>query len=330
MATLNARMRLLYDKNYTSKGSPMRRYDNPYYIASSQRLLYDILQQQTAKTPTKISKSKTPPMMITNAPTATPASSAPAKASERKPPSKVPLPAKAATPAKSSTKPVKAATTPVKGGSKTGNLRGKTTALSKAQQDAIKAGDFSNIPPAASKIKPAFGKKQGKTTKLTDAGNDDDSISNLTKAKQAQIKGHENAEEQYKFNEWHDVYNQVVNAKNALITKRDDLVKEAQGDPTKNAAKILALNIKIKKAKAETQEELNRDPRKKYKRRYSKKEYASIRAALKTTNKRLKTELQAEERTSGSQETTAYEKIKGRKRYYKARLAELDASNSGN
>ena len=323
MATLNARMRLLYNKNYTSKGSPMRRYDNPYYIASSQRLLYDILQQQTAKTPTKISKSKTPPMMITNAPTATPASSAPAKASERKPPSKVPLPAKAATPAKSSSKPVKAATNPVKGGSKTGNLRGKTTALSKAQQAAQAA-------PAASKIKPAFGKKQGKTTKLTDAGNDDDSISNLTKAKQAQIKGHENAEEQYKFNEWKDVNDAVINAKNALIRQRDSLIQEAQGDPTKNAAKILGLNSKIKKAEKEMVEEQKRNPRTKYKKRYSKAVYQQMRTALKATNKILKTELQAEERKSGSQETTAYEKIKGRKRYYKARLAELDASNSGN
>ena len=75
-------------------------------------------------------------------------------------------------------------------------------------------------------------------------------------------------------------------------------------------------------------EEQKRNPRQKYKKLYSKKEYGTIRSALKATNKKLKNDLQAEEAKSGSQETAAYQKIKGRKRYYKARLAELDAANS--
>ena len=40
---INKKINNLIRKNYTSNGPPMRRFDNPFYIPSEQRLLYDIL-----------------------------------------------------------------------------------------------------------------------------------------------------------------------------------------------------------------------------------------------------------------------------------------------
>jgi len=343
MATLNARMRLLYDKNYTAKGSPMRRYDNPYYIASSQKLLYDILQQQTAKKPTKVSRSRTPPMMATNSPaTASPASSAPtapissapvssapvktvpvkSKASERKPPLKMIVP---------------------KGGSKgkTGNLRGKSEPRS--------AGQY-----IKNKNKP-FGKKQGTTTKLadeSDADKDDDAVGtnrdsavvakSKTKAnpqayiaKQGKIKGHENALATAREATWKSENDALINKKNATLKRVEALQKKVtllsgKSDPPL-LKKLSDAEDQYEKENTVTQLHTKAQPSVTYKKtRATKAEYQKDRAKLLAIDAKNQKELDAEMKRSGGQSSPNFLKIKGKKRYWKARLAELDASNSKN
>ena len=49
-SSLNLRMKELYDKNYYTPQLPMRTFRNPYFLPTSNQLLYDILNKQTATT----------------------------------------------------------------------------------------------------------------------------------------------------------------------------------------------------------------------------------------------------------------------------------------
>ena len=340
MATLNARMRLLYDKNYTAKGSPMRRYDNPYYIASSQRLLYDILQQQTAKKTSTVNTTRQPVAMASSAPVSsapakmTRTASAPVKASERKPPVKVVIPAKGTT-------------TPAKG--KTGNLRGKTTELSKAAAAAAaKAGKTSNIPSAAQMVKkpkpPAFGKKQGASTKITDAAEDEDDDAVVTKSKtkanpaayitkQGKIKGHENALANSLEATWKKENDALIKKKNATLARVEALQKKVKilsgkSDPPL-LKKLSDAEDQYEKENTVTQLHTKAQPSVTYtKTRETKAKYKEDRAKLVAIDAENQKQLDAEMKSSGGQSSTKFLKIKGRKRYWKARLKELDAANS--
>ena len=98
MATLNMRMRALYASNYFTEGPPARRFDNPYFIPSTQVLLQQLVNKGKAVTPPAVA---TPPRRPSGAASsAAPAApdvntagatgtAAPA-AEERKPPSKMP------------------------------------------------------------------------------------------------------------------------------------------------------------------------------------------------------------------------------------------------
>ena len=61
-STLNLRMKDLYDKNYYTPQLPMRTFRNPYFLPTSNQLLFDILKKQsttstTATPPTSTSSS---------------------------------------------------------------------------------------------------------------------------------------------------------------------------------------------------------------------------------------------------------------------------------
>tara|TARA_R110001599_G_scaffold207384_3_gene404701 strand:- start:443 stop:1423 length:981 start_codon:yes stop_codon:yes gene_type:complete len=326
MATLNARMRLLYDKNYFTEGAPMRRYNNPYYIASSQKLLFDILQQQKANNNKASVTSKINRTPLQPKPTLTSDTEAPnkeegkatPKAKERTPPKSAPTKTPV-TPAKKPVTPAKKPVTSTAGGKTPAKTPAKsTTGTTKNLRGGAKGGTSG-----------AMGRKQGEKSALTDAADDDD-ISSLTKEKQARIKEQEKKEELSKFNQWNRIKDKVINRHAKLEKQLEDLQPKQGDDPSKNAQAILKLQKQIDAQAKGMSEEQKNNPRTKYKRTYSKAEYKQIRDALIGTNKKLKKDLRAEEAKSGGQNTPAYEAIKGRKRYYKARLAELDASNSKN
>jgi len=314
MATLNARMRLLYNKNYFTEGAPMRKYNNPYYIASSQKLLFDILQQQKANNNKASVTSKINRTPLQPKPTLTSDTKAPdkeegkatPKAKERTPPKSAPTKTPVTSTAGGKT-PAKKPVTPAKTPAKT-NLRGKAK------------GGAASVP---------IEKTSGKKTPLTDDADDDD-ISSLTARKQARIKEQEKKEELSKFNQWNRIKDKVINRHAKLVKQLEDLKPKQGEDPSKNAQAILKLQKQIDAQAKGMVEEQKNNPRTKYKQTYSKAEYTKLRAALMGTNKALKILLKREEAKSGGQNTPEYEAIKGRKRYYKARLAELDASNSKN
>ena len=246
MATLNARMRLLYDKNYFTEGAPMRRYNNPYYIASSQKLLFDILQQQKAN-------------------------------------------------------------------------NNKSSVTSKINRTPLQAK-----PTLTSDTKaPAEEKATPKAKERTDDADDDDDISTLTARKQARITKEQAKEELSAFNLWKKIHTDIKE-------KQQELVKQRNALNPLNKQAILRLTTKIKEKQTELDQETRRNPRTRYKQTLTKAEYKKVRDALIGTNKKLKKDLRDEEAKSGGQDTPAYEAIKGRKRYYKAKLKQLDASNSKN
>tara|TARA_R110000851_G_scaffold83333_1_gene182111 strand:- start:266 stop:1183 length:918 start_codon:yes stop_codon:yes gene_type:complete len=305
MATLNARMRLLYDKNYFTEGAPMRRYNNPYYIASSQKLLFDILQQQKANNNKSSVTSKINRTPLQAKPTLTSDTKAPAeekatpKAKERTPPKSAPV----KTPVTPAKKPVTPAKTPAKSTSgTTTNLRGGAK------------GGAASVP---------IEKTSGKKTPLTDDADDDDDISTLTARKQARITKEQAKEELSAFNLWKKIHTDIKE-------KQQELVKQRNALNPLNKQAILRLTTKIKEKQTELDQETRRNPRTRYKQTLTKAEYKKVRDALIGTNKKLKKDLRDEEAKSGGQDTPAYEAIKGRKRYYKAKLKQLDASNSKN
>ena len=63
-STLNLRMKNLYDKNYYTPQLPMRTFRNPYFIPTSNQLLFDILNKQNkmaTATPIAPTATTTPP-----------------------------------------------------------------------------------------------------------------------------------------------------------------------------------------------------------------------------------------------------------------------------
>ena len=50
-SSLNLRMKDLYDKNYYTPQLPMRTFRNPYFLPTSNQLLFDILKKQSTSTP---------------------------------------------------------------------------------------------------------------------------------------------------------------------------------------------------------------------------------------------------------------------------------------
>ena len=51
-STLNLRMKDLYDKNYYTPQLPMRTFRNPYFLPTSNQLLFDILKKQSTTSAT--------------------------------------------------------------------------------------------------------------------------------------------------------------------------------------------------------------------------------------------------------------------------------------
>lgn len=97
------RMRALYASNYFTNGPPARRFDNPYFIPSTQVLLQQLVNKGKAVTPTAVA---TPPARPTAKASSTATPAAPDKATpgaagtaapnqERKPPQSAPNKAKA-------------------------------------------------------------------------------------------------------------------------------------------------------------------------------------------------------------------------------------------
>ena len=128
------RMRALYASNYFTAGPPARRFDNPYFIPSTQVLLQQLVNKGKAVTPPAVA---TPPPT----PAAPDAATAGATGAERAPPVNPPESNKAAAIQKAFNKSV-----------------ADQKARNKAKKDAKELAD-----------KDAFGKKQGEKTKLKDA-----------------------------------------------------------------------------------------------------------------------------------------------------------------
>lgn len=154
------RMRALYASNYFTAGPPARRFDNPYFIPSTQVLLQQLVNKGKAVTPPAVS---TPPPRPTAVPTITPAApdaqTAGATGAERAPPVNPPESNKAAAIQKAFNKSV-----------------ADQKARNKAKKDAKELADYLKRDQAekareakADAAKVAFGKKQGEKTKLKNA-----------------------------------------------------------------------------------------------------------------------------------------------------------------
>ena len=78
-STLNLRMKDLYDKNYYTPQLPMRTFRNPYFLPTSNQLLFDILKKQSTT-----STTATPPTS-TSVPPSTTGPTRPAAAAKPKP-----------------------------------------------------------------------------------------------------------------------------------------------------------------------------------------------------------------------------------------------------
>ena len=102
MATLNMRMRALYRSNYFTQGPPARRFDNPYFIPSTQVLLQQLVNKGSTPTPAVTNTNATSgvttgPVMQpsrtavpANPDKSTPGATGVPSAEERKPPGKMP------------------------------------------------------------------------------------------------------------------------------------------------------------------------------------------------------------------------------------------------
>ena len=90
-STLNLRMKDLYDKNYYTPQLPMRTFRNPYFLPTSNQLLFDILKKQSTT-----STTATPPTSTSSIPTGT--SVPPSTTGPTRPAATAPKPAAAAKP----------------------------------------------------------------------------------------------------------------------------------------------------------------------------------------------------------------------------------------
>jgi len=102
MATLNMRMRALYRSNYFTQGPPARRFDNPYFIPSTQVLLQQLVNKGSTPSPAVTNTNSTSgvttgPVMQpsrtavpANPDKSTPGATGVPSAEERKPPGKMP------------------------------------------------------------------------------------------------------------------------------------------------------------------------------------------------------------------------------------------------
>ena len=92
-STLNLRMKDLYDKNYYTPQLPMRTFRNPYFLPTSNQLLFDILKKQSTT-----SATATPPTTATPLNPSTASSVPPSTTGPKRPAATAAKPAAAAKP----------------------------------------------------------------------------------------------------------------------------------------------------------------------------------------------------------------------------------------
>ena len=138
-STLNLRMKDLYDKNYYTPQLPMRTFRNPYFLPTSNQLLFDILKKQS-----KSATAAAAPAAAAAAASATSAASAPIPPSTTGPRRKT-GPGKETIPPTKASKPTAAQTAESAKAAKIQDAFNKSVAAQKARQKAAAAAQGGKV-----------------------------------------------------------------------------------------------------------------------------------------------------------------------------------------